>query len=97
MVTGLPVVLDLNGNGVEISLSYKAAFDYDGDGFREPTAWVAPGDGFLVIDLNADGTRGAGDGKIDQARELVLSMWGPAGSTDLQAIDGNNAGLMLAA
>jgi len=97
MVTGLPVVLDLNGNGVEISLSTKAAFDYDGDGFREPTAWVAPGDGFLVIDLNADGTRGAGDGKIDQAKELVLSMWGPAGSTDLQAVDGNNAGLMLAA
>jgi len=97
MVTGLPVVLDLNGNGVEISLSTKAAFDYDGNGFRQPTAWVAPSDGFLVIDLNADGTRGAGDGKIDQAKELVLSMWGPAGSTDLQAVDGNNAGLPMAA
>jgi len=93
----LPVVLDLNGNGVEISLSYKAAFDYDGDGFREPTAWVAPGDGFLVIDLNADGTRGAGDGKIDQARELVLSMWGPAGSTDLQAVYKRNYGVPMAA
>jgi len=93
----LPVVLDLNGNGVEISLSYKAAFDYDGDGFREPTAWVAPGDGILVIDLNADGTRGAGDGKIDQAKELVLSMWGPAGSTDLQAVYKRNYGVPMAA
>jgi len=93
----LPVVLDLNGNGVEISLSYKAAFDYNGNGFRQPTAWVAPGDGFLVIDLNADGTRGAGDGKIDQARELVLSMWGPAGSTDLQAVYKRNYGVPMAA
>ena len=93
----LPVVLDLNGNGVEISLSYKAAFDYNGNGFRQPTAWVAPSDGFLVIDLNADGTRGAGDGKIDQAKELVLSQWGPAGSTDLQAVEGNNGRLPMAA
>ncbi len=105
----LPVVLDLNGNGVEISLSYKAAFDYNGNGFRQPTAWVAPSDGFLVIDLNADGSRGAGDGKIDQAKELVLSMWGPAGSTDLQALaqatdaagnkifDTNGDGLLTAA
>ena len=109
MVTGLPVVLDLNGNGVEISLSTKAAFDYNGNGFRQPTAWVAPSDGFLVIDLNADGTRGAGDGKIDQAKELVLSQWGPAGSTDLQALaqatdaagnkifDTNGDGLLTAA
>jgi len=97
MVTGLPVVLDLNGNGVEISLSYKAAFDCNGNGFRQPTAWVAPGDGFLVIDLNADGTRGADDGKIDQAKELVLSMWGPAGSTDLQAVYKRNYGVPMAA
>jgi hypothetical protein len=33
----------------------------------------------LVLDLNADGSRGAGDGKIDQAKEVVLSLWGDAG------------------
>jgi len=27
----------------------------------------------------------------------VLSVWAPAGSTDLQAIDGNNVGLPVAA
>jgi hypothetical protein len=43
-------------------------------------------DGFLVIDLNADGTRGAGDGQIDQARELAFALWGADGVTDLQAL-----------
>ncbi|WP_284262158.1 hypothetical protein [Roseicyclus amphidinii] len=81
-----PIVLDLDGDGIEVSLSYSASFDYDGDGFRERTAWAAADDAFLVIDLNADGTRGAGDGLIDQRSELVLSDWGPEGSTDLQAL-----------
>ena len=61
-----------------------ASFGYDG--FRERTAWAAADDGFLVIDLNADGTRGAGDGQIDQRSELVLSNWGPEGSNGLQPL-----------
>ena len=59
---------------------------FDCDGFRQRTAWAAADDGFLVIDLNADGTRGAGDGQIDQRSELVLSDWGPEGATDLQVL-----------
>ena len=82
----LPVILDLDGDGVEVSFGTQAAFDLDGDGFREPTAWAAPEDGFLVIDLEADGTRGAGDGKIDQAKELAFAQWAEAGATDLQAL-----------
>jgi hypothetical protein len=35
-------------------------------------------DALLVLDLNADGSRGAGDGGIDQAKEVVLSLWGDA-------------------
>ena len=31
------------------------------------------------LDLNADGSRGAGDGRIDQAREVVLLRGGDAG------------------
>jgi len=84
--SGLPNILDLNGNGIDVSFGTNAAFDYDGDGFREQTAWAAPDDGFLVIDLNADGTRGAGDGVIDQGRELAFAQWGTAGMTDLQAL-----------
>jgi hypothetical protein len=65
---------------------YLAGFDHDGGGLRERAARAAADDGFLVIVLNADGTRGAGDGLIDQRSELVLSDWGPEGSTDLQAL-----------
>jgi hypothetical protein len=60
-----------------------ASFGYDG--FRERTAWAAADDGFLVIDLNADGTRGAGDGLIDQRSELVLSEWGLKGRNCVRA------------
>jgi Ca2+-binding RTX toxin-like protein len=84
--SGLPVALDLDGDGIEVSFFTNAAFDLDGDGYRERTTWVAPDDALLVIDLNADGTRGAGDGKIDQTKEVVLAAWGAAGATDLQAL-----------
>jgi hypothetical protein len=47
----------------------------DGDGLRERVGWAAAQDAFLVLDLNADGTRGAGYGRIDQAKELVLSLF----------------------
>jgi hypothetical protein len=43
-------------------------------------------DALLVLDLNANGTRGAGDGKIDQAKEVVLLLWGDAGMSDMEAV-----------
>jgi Ca2+-binding RTX toxin-like protein len=60
----------------------------DGDGFREQTAWAAPDDGLLVIDLEADGSISAtgGDGDINQAQEVVFASWAAEGSTDLQAL-----------
>ncbi|WP_306046600.1 hypothetical protein [Nioella sp. MMSF_3534] len=98
--SGKPVILDLDGDGVEIAIDGDVSFDVDGDGFLERGSWVAPDDGFLVIDLNANGTRGAGDGIIDQARELGFALWGNAGDTDLQALrrafDNNNDGLLNA-
>jgi Ca2+-binding RTX toxin-like protein len=64
-----PLVLDLDGDGVEVSsLAYGAAgshvyFDMDNDGFAERTAWATGGDGVLAIDKN-------GNGKIDNQGEL---------------------------
>ncbi|WP_299376516.1 calcium-binding protein [uncultured Tateyamaria sp.] len=93
-----PIIVDLDGDGVEINASQQTYFDWDDDGFREAGSWVSDEDGFLVIDLNADGTRGAGDGVIDQTRELVLSLWGDDGDTDLQALrrafDDHNNGVL---
>lgn len=84
---GKPLILDLDGDGVEISISGSVSFDMDNDGFLESTHWVSEDDAFLVLDLNADGSRGSGDGVIDQTSELILTEWLPwAGASDLQAL-----------
>ncbi len=99
----MPIILDMDGDGIEITVDGNVSFDVDGDGFLEQTAWVHKDDAFLVLDLNADGTRGAGDGKIDQTAELVLTEWvNEEGATDLQALasfdkltrGGNNDGIL---
>lgn len=58
-----PLVIDLDGNGVETLADKGIHFDYGGDGVKELTGWVAASDGLLVRDLN-------GDGKINNGREL---------------------------
>lgn len=102
--TANPVILDLDNDGIEFLADPIAAFDMDNDGFLEATHWVSPDDAYLVVDLNADGSRGAGDGLIDQTAELVLTEFaGLTSGTDLQALDnfdrlaefgGNNDGFL---
>lgn len=81
-----PIAIDLDGDGIEISAHKGTAFDVDGDGFLEQSAWVSPDDAMLVIDLRANGGRGSGDGAIDQARELSFASWTAAKDTDLAAL-----------
>jgi len=82
-----PVVLDLDGNGIDITplSASTASFDMNGGGQRLPTAWVAGHDGLLAIDLGADGQPGP-DGVIDQAKEINFTLWAPSISSDLQAL-----------
>ena len=62
--TRSPLILDLNGNGVETTSTDNGVyFDHDGNGFSEKTAWVSANDGLLVRDIN-------GNGKIDSGAEL---------------------------
>jgi Ca2+-binding RTX toxin-like protein len=59
-----PIVLDLDGDGVETtSVQGATFFDHNADGFAERTGWVAPDDGLLVRDRDANGS-------IDSGREL---------------------------
>ncbi|TBV04491.1 calcium-binding protein [Stutzerimonas kirkiae] len=62
-----PLILDLDGDGVEtLSLSQKIYFDHDDNGFSESTGWVGRDDGLLVWDRD-------GDGKITNGKELFGS------------------------
>ncbi|WP_085902498.1 calcium-binding protein [Kiloniella majae] len=60
-----PIVLDLDGDGLELTAKsqFGATFDTDGDGFKEPTGWVDKDDGLLVLDKDLDG-------KVDSVEEL---------------------------
>lgn len=84
-----PVILDLDQDGVEVNADAKVSFDWDNDGFLEQSSWVGADDGFLVVDLEADGSIGTdgGDGIIDQGRELAFAQWSLGEDmTDLQAL-----------
>ena len=69
-----PLILDLDGDGIETNFGQNSFFDFDDDGYFEQGSWVSASDGFLAIDLDKDGTRvadgGVADGQIDQTREL---------------------------
>jgi|GEM_PF-973220 len=78
IITGAdPLVLDLDGDGVELlsRSSISPKFDIDGDNFAERTGWVNADDGLLARDLN-------GNGKIDNISEL----FGNANTSGLAAL-----------
>uniref|UniRef100_UPI003D044C46 beta strand repeat-containing protein n=1 Tax=Altererythrobacter sp. TaxID=1872480 RepID=UPI003D044C46 len=72
-----PVVLDLDGGGNAFSsLDAGIAYDYNGDGVKTQTAWIAAGSAILAYDAN-------NDGMVTDASEFVF---GGNGLTDLEAI-----------
>ncbi len=89
---GDPVVLDLDGNGVDL-ISYRdsmAFYDMKGDGTRVRTAWVRGTDGFLAYDKDGDGLIGARD-------EIRFVDYLEGARTDLEglrAFDTNQDGIL---
>lgn len=72
-----PVVLDLDGDGVEFVSSHAGVlFDYNADGVAESTAWVGADDALLAIDKN-------GDGRVNNGSEIIF---GGNGLSDLQGV-----------
>jgi len=88
--TGSPLVLDLDGDGIElVSLENTSVYwDIDEDGFAEATGWVAADDGLLAIDTN-------GDGIITDHTELFGSTT-QDGFTVLTQYDSNSDGVINA-
>lgn len=80
-----PLVLDLDGDGFELTTESTAApvFDIDSDLYGERTGWVRPDDGFLVRDID-------GDGEITDSREMFGGR--TSGFSALALLDGNADG-----
>ncbi|WP_299083231.1 FG-GAP-like repeat-containing protein [uncultured Ruegeria sp.] len=76
-----PIILDLDGNGVQITeLSNSTVFvDSSGDGLQNLTAWAAAGNGVLFYDADGDGT-------ISETREYVFTEWDPTATSDIEAL-----------
>lgn len=95
-----PLILDLDGDGLELtSLSDQLVrFDLDMDGMQEATGWVKADDGLLVLDRNNDtiindyselfGARFMPDSGFDRLRELDSNgdNWISAADTDFSKL-----------
>ncbi|WP_306260413.1 LysM peptidoglycan-binding domain-containing protein [Pararhizobium sp. IMCC21322] len=76
-----PVLMDLDGDGVNITPLQSSNFFYDtdGDGQKNRTAWAAAGDGVLVRDAGDDGI-------IELKEEIDFTSWAPSAKSDLEAL-----------
>jgi hypothetical protein len=90
---GCPLVLDLDGDGVELTTLAEQVvrFDMDMDGMGEATGWVKADDGLLVLDRN-------GDGVINDLSELFgTQVVTDSGFKRLQPLDTSGDGWISAA
>ncbi|QUJ77243.1 hypothetical protein KDD17_04285 [Sulfitobacter albidus] len=83
-----PLVIDLDGDGIETSAigDLEVYFDLDGDFFAERTGWLDADDGFLALDRN-------GDGLISDITELFGGP-GLSGFAELRDYDDNDDGVI---
>lgn len=88
LVLSDPVVLDLDGDGVELTdlNDSNAYFDLNGNGFATHTSWLSGDDAFLAMDKNLDGT-------INDINELFGNS-NQHGFEELSLLDSNLDGLI---
>jgi|GEM_PF-3393656 len=92
-----PLVLDLNGNGIETTtLAAGAVFDLDANGTAERAAWVAGGDGLLVRDLDGNGLITSGAELFGSGTTLANGAKALDGFAALAGLDSNGDGIINA-
>ncbi len=90
-----PLMLDLNGDGVyTTSVDQGVAFDIEGNGQVVQTAWSDGKDGFLVLDVNHDGTINSGRELFGNGTLLANGSKARDGFEALTQYDGNQDGVM---
>ena len=93
-----PLVLDLNGDGIQTThVAANLNFDLDADGDKDSTGWTAGGDGLLAIDLNGDGQIKDGSELFGSAFRLHDGSLARDGFEALASLDSNHDGAISAA
>lgn len=88
-----PVILDLDGDGVETQPVQSASFfDHNGDAFAEQTGWVGADDGLLVLDRNRSGRIESGLELFGNHTLLVNGTEAQNGFQALSELDANADG-----
>src|SRR5262249_27399542 len=93
-----PLVLDLNGGGVQTTAAYSGVdFDVNNTGFNVLTGWVASGDGILVYDPDNTGTVTDGSQLFGTAFKLPSGALATDGLQALASLDSNSDGKITSA
>ena len=92
-ITVSPIILDLDGDGVETTnINTGTFFDHDANGFAELTGWVSADDGLLVMDRDRNGTIDSGRELFGNATLLKNGTKAPHGFRALAELDSNRDG-----
>ena len=95
---GTPLVLDLNGDGVQTAgMEQGVHFDLNADGQREQTGWTDGKDGLLVLDRNGNGRIDNGTELFGDATKLNTGETAKDGFAALADLDSNGDGVVTAA
>ncbi|MDR6586884.1 calcium-binding protein [Agrobacterium tumefaciens] len=88
-----PVVLDLTGNGLNITSvgSSNTYLNMEGDGLQHKTAWAGSGNGVLVLDQQ-------GSGDVNSPESFIFTSWDPTAKSNTEALanvfDTNGNGML---